>query len=95
MKPKSSLLIALVILALLTGGLPALASSTAAVPQLPWDIDTWSTISIPLVSRWSLMLYQDCQWLSSITGIQICSPRPSITVQVIRATAVQAIPGIA
>jgi hypothetical protein len=38
MKPKSSLLIALVILALLTGGLPALASSTAAVPQLPWDI---------------------------------------------------------
>jgi hypothetical protein len=39
MKPKSSLLIALVILALLTGALPALANSTAAAPQLPWDFD--------------------------------------------------------
>ena len=40
MKSKSSLIISLVILALLAGGLPALASSTTAVPQLPWDFDT-------------------------------------------------------
>ncbi len=34
------MLIVLFCLALLAGGLPALASSTAAVPQLPWDFDT-------------------------------------------------------